>query len=177
MYSLAVRDLFPAYSNRVSEFLFLKFDLDLKAKKTGIVRMEPLDPDELVGFELQLTEIQKYLDNFTERDAKYNYAARKGFPSDNSFTGKLLCGFASKKGELKKDGNPKWHCSMKFDFFYYEVYNSEGTLKRISLKILSLKVGNTRSDIIRVAQHIVLDSRVWSCIVGSWSQYSNLLSL
>ena len=126
MYSLAVRDLFPAYSNRVSEFLFLKFDLDLKAKKSGIVRMEPLDPDELIGFELQLTEIQKYLDNFTERDAKYNYAARKGFPSDNSFTGKLLCGFASKKGELKKDGNPKWHCSMKFDFFYYEVYNSEG---------------------------------------------------
>ena len=28
MYSLAVKNLFPEYSNRVSEFLFLKFDLD-----------------------------------------------------------------------------------------------------------------------------------------------------
>ena len=126
MYSLAARDLFPDYANRTSEFLFLKFDLDLKAKKTGIVRMEPLDPDELVGFELQLTEIQRYLDNFTEQDAKRNFAARQGFPSDGSFSGKLLCGFATKKGELKKDGTPKWHCSMKFDFFFYKVYNSEG---------------------------------------------------
>ena len=48
------------------------------------------------------------------------------FPKDNSFSGKLLCGFASRKGELKRDGSPKWHCPMKFDFFYYEVYNNEG---------------------------------------------------
>ena len=31
-----------------------------------------------------------------------------------------------KKGELKIDGNPKWHCPMKFDFFYYEVTNADG---------------------------------------------------
>ena len=126
MYSLAVQKLFPEYSNRVSEFLFLKFDLDPNASKSGVVRMKPLETDELKGFELQLTEIQKYLDNFSERDAKYNFAAHQGFPKDNSFSGKLLCGFATRKGELKKDGSPKWHCPMKFDFFYYEVYNSEG---------------------------------------------------
>ena len=130
MYSLAVQKLFPDYSNRISEFLFLKFDLDLNASKSGIVRMKPLDPDELKGFELQLSEIQKYLDNFSEKDAKYNLAAYQGFPKDGSFSGKLLCGFATEKGELKKDGSPKWHCPMKFDFFYYEVYDAEGkTLK------------------------------------------------
>jgi len=126
MYSLAVKNLFPEYSERVSEFLFLKFDLDPDAKKSGVVRMKPLDENELKGFEMQLSEIQKYLDNFSEKDAQKNYAAHQGFPKDNSFSGKLLCGFATKKGELKIDGNPKWHCPMKFDFFYYEVTNAEG---------------------------------------------------
>ena len=130
MYSLAVKNLFPEYSERVSEFLFLKFDLDPNAKKTGVMRMKPLDEDELEGFEMQLSEIQKYLDNFSEKDAKKNYAAHQGFPKDNSFSGKLLCGFATKKGELKLDGNPKWHCPMKFDFFYYQVRNSEGGIVR-----------------------------------------------
>jgi|TARA_R100001163_G_C5060256_1_gene197049 hypothetical protein len=124
MYSLAVKNLFPEYSDRVSEFLFLKFDLDLNAKKSGIVRMKALDEDELKGFEMQLCEIQKYLDGFSEKDARKNYAAHQGFPTDNSFTGKLLCGFATQKGELKKDGSPKWHCPMKFDFFFYEVWDA-----------------------------------------------------
>ena len=128
MYSLAVKNLFPEYSKRVSEFLFLKFDLDPNAEKSGVMRMEPLDDDELAGFEIQLSEIQRYLDNFTEKDAIKNYAAHQGFRTDNSFSGKLLCGFATQKGELKKDGNPKWHCSMKFDFFYYEILDQEGNI-------------------------------------------------
>ena len=109
MYSLAVKNLFPKYSERVSEFLFLKFDLDVNAKKSGVVRMKALDQDELQGFEMQLSEIQKYLDGFSEKEAKTNYAAHQGFPTDNSFSGKLLCGFSTQKGELKKDGSPKWH--------------------------------------------------------------------
>ena len=126
MYSLAVKNLFPEYSERVSEFLFLKFDLDPDAAKSGVVRMKALDENELEGFEMQLSEIQKYLDNFSEKNAKQNFALHQGFPKDNSFSGKLLCGFATKKGELKKDGSPKWHCPMKFDFFFYEVRNSNG---------------------------------------------------
>ena len=124
MYSLAVKNLFPEYSERVSEFLFLKFDLDPDAVKSGVVRMKALDENELEGFEMQLSEIQKYLDNFSEKNAKQNFALHQGFPKDSSFSGKLLCGFATKKGELKKDGSPKWHCPMKFDFFFYEVCNS-----------------------------------------------------
>ena len=109
----------------MSEFLFLKFDLDINAKKSGVIRMKALDEDELTGFEMQLSEIQKYLDGLSEKDARRNYAAHQGFPTDNSFSGKLLCGFATQKGELKKDGSPKWHCPMKFDFFFYEVWDSE----------------------------------------------------
>ena len=84
MYSLAVKNLFPEYSERVSEFLFLKFDLDPDARKSGIMRMKPLEEDELEGFEMQLSEI------------------------------------------LKKDGSPKWHCPMKFDFFFYEIRDAAG---------------------------------------------------
>ena len=126
MYSLASQHLFPEYKNKQSEFLFVKFDLDPDAKKSGVMRMEPLSDEDLLGFEMQLTEIQKYLDGFSEKDAMSNLAARKSFPSDNSFSGRLLCGFAKQKGELKKDGNIKWHCSMKFDFFYYLFKNKAG---------------------------------------------------
>jgi len=126
MYSLAVKKMFPEYSTRVSEFLFLKFDLDENSKNSGLVKMKPLDSEELYGFEMQLSEIQNYLDNFSIKHAKSNYAAYKGFPKDGSFSDKLLCGFATKKGELKLDGTPKWHCSMKFDFFYYHIFNEKG---------------------------------------------------
>lgn len=126
MYSLATKHLYPEYENKQSEFLFLKFELDANAKKSGVMRMVPLSDEDLLGFEMQLTQIQQYLDNFSEDDAIANMAADQGFPSDNSFSGRLLCGFATQKGELKKDGAKKWHCSMKFDFFYYVFKNSDG---------------------------------------------------
>tara|TARA_A100001201_G_scaffold56561_2_gene54893 strand:+ start:1702 stop:2730 length:1029 start_codon:yes stop_codon:yes gene_type:complete len=125
MYSLAVKNLFPEYSTRVSEFLFLKFDLEENSSNSGIMRMKPLDEDELFCFEMQLSEIQKYLDNFSEKHARGNMAAYKDFPTDGSFSGRLLCGFAKEKGELKLDGNPKWHCPMKFDFFYYQIFDAD----------------------------------------------------
>lgn len=126
MYSLAVKKLFPEYSNRQSEFVFLKFGLDQDGDDTGIVKMNPITDDELNGFQSQLTQIQDYLDNFSEQDAKSNFAADQGFPKDNTFSGKLMCGFAKQRGELKKDGNPKWYCPMKFDFFYYHIKDKNG---------------------------------------------------
>ncbi len=126
MYSLAVHKLFPEYTNRQSEFVFLKFGLDQDGDDTGIVKMNPIEDDELDGFQSQLTEIQKYLDNFSEKDAKSNFAIDQGFPKDDTFSGRLMCGFAKKRGELKKDGTPKWYCPMKFDFFYYHVTDKDG---------------------------------------------------
>ena len=126
MYSLAVRHMFPEYETKQSEFLFLKFDLIPDVKDTGVIQMTPLDEDDLHGFEHHLTDIQEYLDNFDESSAKKNMAAYKGFPSDGSFSCKLLCGFAKEKGQLKKDGTPMWHCGMKFDFFYHEIKDKDG---------------------------------------------------
>lgn len=136
IYTTAVDYLFPEYTKTQSEFLFLKFDLDSEKTKEagtdekhvegGVVRMAPITKDELEGFKYELTSIQKYLDSFDESTARTNMASRKNFPSDGSFSGRLLCGFASEKGELKKDGNPKWHCPMKFDFWYYKIFDKDG---------------------------------------------------
>jgi hypothetical protein len=145
MYSLAVKHLYPDYQNRQSEFLFLKFDLDDKKsaklryganslldkkreKGCGVVLMQPISEDDLSGFEYQLSGMQAYLDNFTEKDSCGNLAATQPFPSDNSFSGPLQCGFAKVKGQLKKDGTPMWHCPMKFDFHYIAILNESGKL-------------------------------------------------
>lgn len=125
MYSLAVKHLFPEYTNRASEFLFLKFSLD-ESDDSGIIKMEPIDEEDLEGFEIQLSEIQTYLDNFSEQDARSNFASRQEYPSDNSFGGPLQCGFAKYKGQLKKDGSVMWHCPMKFDFDYYVSLDKDG---------------------------------------------------
>ena len=123
MYNLAVRHMFPEFKKRVSEFLFLKFELDQKLlqKSDGAVVMERINEDDLDGFEHQLTSIQKYIDELSEIDAKSNFAKNAQFPTDKSFSGPLQCGFAKYKGELKKDGKPKWACAMKFDFHYYVI--------------------------------------------------------
>ena len=127
MYSLAVRHLYPEYKNRVSEFLFLKFNLDQSLEVSdGAIQMSPISEDDLDGFEYQLSEIQEYLDGFSEQDAVGNFAASQPFPTDNSFSGPLQCGFAKQKGQLKKDGSPMWHCPMKFDFHYYAIINADG---------------------------------------------------
>jgi len=125
MYSLAVKHLFPEYSDRASEFLFLKFELD-DSKNSGIIRMAPITDDDLEGFEYQLTAIQEYLDNFSEEDAYSNFASKQPFPKDKTFSGPLQCGFAKYPGQLKIDGTPMWACSCKWAFDYFSVVDENG---------------------------------------------------
>jgi hypothetical protein len=119
MYSLAVRHLFPDYKKRCSEFLFLKFDLNGE----GTMRMKKLSEAKLNKFETELTESQAYLEKFSLRQARGAYAADKPRPKDGSFGGQIVCGFAKFRGQLKKDGNPMWHCVYKFPFDYYALYD------------------------------------------------------
>jgi len=134
MYSLAVKHLYPEYSFRQSEFLFLKFELGhdlLGENNEGVLQMQPLSDEELEGFEYQLTEWQNYLDSFDEEAAYSDFAFDRGFPEKHEgFSGKLLCGFAKYPGQLKKDGSPMWHCSYKFGFNYSVVKDKDGKLKR-----------------------------------------------
>jgi len=124
MYALAVKKKYPEYSQTQSEFLFLKF----LPEEKGVIRMPILTDEELYGFELELTEIQKYLDNFDLKTALSNFAARQDYPKDNSFGGPLQCGRATSKGQLKKDGSIMYHCPYKFEFYYYKINDLQGNM-------------------------------------------------
>jgi len=122
MYSLAVKHLYPEYLQRNSEFLFIKFD----CRDKGHLKMNQLSDEELDGFEYFLTEIQEIINKFDENKAKSNFAFDQGYPKkEDGFAGKLVCGRADYEGQLKKDGSLMWHCSSKFPFFYYHIFNDK----------------------------------------------------
>lgn len=136
MYSLAISKLYPEHTDRISEFLFLKFDLDedlLGNKGKGVVRMKEIAPEELEGFEHQLTEIQKTIDNFDENLARSSFAANKGYPKDGTFGGPLVCGkkgYKKSRGEyvLDKAGNkiPSYICPFREPLTFFKLKDKGG---------------------------------------------------
>lgn len=128
MYSLAVQKLYPEYLKRKVEFPFLQ--VMIKKGDEAVVKMDGLSDSDLESFEYILTELQKYIDGFSEEDAVSNLAAYKGFPTDNSFSCKLLCGFDEFSGHLKKDGTKRWGCSFKWSYDYYCVRDKKGKILR-----------------------------------------------
>ena len=136
MYSLAVKHLYPNYTKRESEFLFLKFDLtkDMFNKTgNGVLKMEPISDSELYGFQYELTEIQRIIDNFDEEQAHSNFAGAQPYPSDGTFGGPLACGkdgFKMSRGQpvLDKNGDPipAFICSFRKPFEYYALKSSSG---------------------------------------------------
>ena len=117
MYALAVHKLYPEFLKVRVEFPFLQ--LMPKLGDEAVVKMENQSKSDVEGFEYVLTELQKYVDSFSERDAVSNMAYYKSFPNDNSFSGRLLCGFDDFNGQLKKDGSKRWGCAWKWPFDYY----------------------------------------------------------
>ena len=125
MYRLAVKYLYPEYLKRQMEFVFLKFDCQAE----GLVEMEDVSDEELDGFEFFLTKIQSIINNFNENAAKNSLAYHKGFPSkEEGFAGRVVCGRAEYKGQLKKDGTPMWACPFKFAATYYVLLDKEGVI-------------------------------------------------
>jgi len=143
IYTLAIKKLYPEFKDVKMEFLFLKQDIP----NEGVMTMESKNEHDLEGFQHELTEVQKYADKFDEKMSLSNLASNQGMPKDGSFSGKLLCGFATKPNEKKKDGNPKWHCTYKFPFDYYCVIDKNKKVKKSAfekkdLKYLKLEEGD-----------------------------------
>ena len=140
MYSLAIKKLYPKYKKRNSEFLFLRFPLGedlLGAPQKGLLQMETIGDEELEGFEYHLTEITKYLNDFTPTKAVASFAATKPYPKDGSFGGPLSCGkegFKKHRGEPLLDQNgdkiPAYICPFRRPMSYYALLNSAGEVKR-----------------------------------------------
>lgn len=135
IYSLAVKHLMPDTEPQ-SEFLFLRFDLEkdiLGERGKGYVQMEKISEEELEGFEYQLTEFQKYIDNFDEDCAKSNLAATQDFPKDGTFGGPLACGkdgFKISYGQpiLDKNGEPikAFICPYRKPMEYFAIKDKDG---------------------------------------------------
>jgi hypothetical protein len=123
MYTLAVKREFPEVKKIKTEFLFLKFD----PRVDGLVEMPELSVDELEGFEDQLSDVQYYLDNFTEETALENMAARQDYPKDGSFGGPIMCGRAKHPDAVKKNGEKMWKCAYKFKRDFWKIFEPDGT--------------------------------------------------
>ena len=95
--------------------------------------MNPIDEDDLEGFEMQLQSIQEYLEGFDESDAVSNFAYDKGFPTDGSFGGKLQCGFAKEKGQLKKDGSLRLLLQVIYEPYFNSLSNYNSSCKKNSV--------------------------------------------
>jgi len=126
IYSIACKKIWPELTPKV-RFIFLQFPEDPLMEIS-------FSEEQLRGAEHYLESIQTKLDNFSKKQAYSNLAAEKGMPADGTFSGKLMCGFAKEPGQLKKDGNPMWHCSYKFPFKYYVVKKNGQTVKSYKKK-------------------------------------------
>lgn len=101
------------------EFLFLRF-------ARAASQIVEFTDDQLGGFEYYLAEVYRLINNFTEAEARKNFAANQPNPArGEGFKGPLMCGFAKEPGQLKKDGNLMWHCSHKFPFDYFVLTDEE----------------------------------------------------
>jgi len=149
MYTLAIKKLYPQLQNIKMEFLFLKQETEIEI----LMEMQAKTKYEIVGFEHELTEYQKYADSFIEKTSCSNLAAKLGIPKDGSFGGKLLCGFTTKPNELKKDGTPKWCCTYKFPFEYYALYNEKQEFLKSSFKIEDLNKIKKATDKIEIKKY------------------------
>ena len=135
-YSFVAKRLWP-HLRPVIRFVFLQFPKD------PIQELE-FNEATLKGFEEFLRYIQVKIDNFTEKDAKENFAADKK-PSGEGFDGSLNCGFSKYPGQMKKDGSgPIFSCQYKWELDYF-VSLKDGIITNSSFKEeeLVLKDGET----------------------------------
>jgi len=111
MYQLALWLLYPKIPLEKFDFVFLKFPKDPYQSYT------PVDEATLIGYLYYLTEIQKSINNFTEKDIPSNY----GKLNDKM---RFLCGPA-------KSG---WICPHQNPLDYYVLLNDKGEIIKSSFK-------------------------------------------
>ena len=109
-YSFAATQLFPHLTPTV-RFIFLQYPQDP-------MMTVQFTPDALLGFKYYLEATQLKVEGFNEYAAKNHFAFDHPAVKDE-FKGKSLCGFASRPGQLKKDGTKMWHCPYRFAYDYY----------------------------------------------------------
>jgi len=122
MYQLALRHLYPEITRRSFHFCFVKF---VKAPR---VDADFVSDEELSGFELILTAMQKAVESFTLANAADNLAMTK---EDVKF----LCG----REGFKKDGTKAFLCSARNPLDYFVLLSADGDVIESAFKEDDLK--------------------------------------
>lgn len=121
-YLMAAKDKYPEIDLLKSSVEFIMVAHDTK-QTFKLKNIEQYD-----NFIAMMEEYQVKIDQFNHSKIKSNLAWTAGYPTDKTFSGKLMCGIGCyKAGELKKDGiTPKYHCTFRFPFHYYVGTDKEG---------------------------------------------------
>ena len=95
---------------------------------------------ELLGFEEYLAYMTSLLSPKNKELATASLAADKPYPKkEDGFSGNLVCGRASYKFQLKKNGEPMYACPFKFENEYYGLFNDKGEIIRSAVHESDLK--------------------------------------
>lgn len=103
IYQIALKYLFPDIKLNSFRFLFLKFP------DSPYQEFKLFTDDQLLGYELFLTEVQKRIESFSPKNVSDNYAA------NTPFLKMTRCG----KIGIKKNGQPNFICSAYKPFKYF----------------------------------------------------------
>lgn len=134
IYLLAVKKMHPEINLNKSlvKFVFLQYPDDPIQTVQGNVSV-------LNGITSYLKYIQKYMEDFTEIHSRANIAADITPKKEDGFCGKLMCGFAKKLGQKKKDGGAMFHCPYKFARDYWAVLDEKDNVVYSSFDEIQLK--------------------------------------
>ena len=99
LYSIASKIYWPEYEPEV-EFIFLRFP-------KGPVQPVKFTEDELSGFEVYLKHVYQKVSNFSEQDAKQNFAA-------DDVKSRWLC-----------QAGATWVCPFKNEMWFYSIYDKD----------------------------------------------------
>ncbi len=85
------------------------------------------------------------MNDFTIKDRFNNVAFDKGYPSDGSFSCKLMCGYSKYPGHIKPaTGEPYFACCYKWPYDYYVLLDEKNNTIKTSLKKEDLKIGSNQ---------------------------------
>lgn len=128
------------------EFVFLRYP-DNPIRSVLDVR-----EDKIRGFEQYLGDLYAYLKDFDMDKAVSNLAYDKGYIKDGGFEGRVVCGRATEKGQLKKDGSLMFCCPLKFKFEYFSLRDDNGNI---------IKSSQDKEDLLKIGKEENITVEKW----------------
>jgi hypothetical protein len=128
MYTLAAKKIWPKIKKIIVQFLFLRFP------RSPVQELE-FSKEEIKGFEHYLEHLNELISNFSEEDAKSNFATDNGH--------RWLCGPA-------KSG---WICPLHKPYDYYVLKDKKGKVIKSAFKEEELTADESKGQKIEVIHY------------------------